>query len=264
MSRPTDWSVLGLERDPTPGDPFAVRELARRFLTVAADAEHARGQLATVAAGGVVQTWAGTAGDAFRDELDDFPGQLARLATSYRMAGQALGAYEPALDTAQQQADRALAHGRDARARRDHAQALLTPAQTALTTATATLTHLTPTPHTASAGIPPPDPTRLTQAIRDRDTAQIRLEQARDAAHGAQDDLDTARRLALAAGRLRADAAHTCGQAIRDASDAGIHTRRWWSGEKIRQAAGSLWHTTVQAAKITIAVLGVVALVIGG
>ncbi|WP_207387484.1 ParB/Srx family N-terminal domain-containing protein, partial [Protofrankia symbiont of Coriaria myrtifolia] len=124
--------------------------------------------------------------------------------------------------------------------------------------------HLTPALHTASAGIPPPDPAQLTQAIRDRDAAQIRLEQARGAARGAQDDLDAARRLALAAGRLRADAAHTCGQAIRDASDAGIRNKRWWSWEKIRQTAGSLWHTTVRAAQITVAVLGVVALVIGG
>ncbi|WP_131792655.1 WXG100 family type VII secretion target, partial [Candidatus Protofrankia datiscae] len=140
MSRPTDWGVLDIEHDPTPGDPFAVRELARRFLTFAADVEHARGQIATVTVGGVVQSWAGTAGDAFRDELDEFPGQLTRLETSYRMAGQALGAYEPILDAAQRQADRALARGRDARALRDHAQTLLTPAQTALTTAAAALT----------------------------------------------------------------------------------------------------------------------------
>ncbi len=264
MSRPADWGVLDLEHDPTPGDPFAVRELARRFLEFAADVGHARGQVIATTAGGVVQSWLGAAGDAFRDELDEFPGQLSRLETSYRMAGQALSAYEPILDTAQTQADRALARGRDARARRDHAQTLLDPAQTALATATTTLTNLAPAPYAATIEIPLPDPAQLTAALRNRDAAQTRLDQAHATVHTAEDDLDAARRLALAAGQLRANAAHTCVRAIRDASHSGIHNTPRWSWEKIRQTAGAVWHTAVQVAKITVAVLGVVAMIIGG
>ncbi|WP_322751955.1 MULTISPECIES: putative T7SS-secreted protein, partial [unclassified Frankia] len=133
MNRPTDWGVLNLDDDPTPGDPFAIRELARRFLEFAADVEHAHRQITTATGDGTVHTWLGTAADTFRNELDELPTQLTQLETSYRMAGQALNTYEPILTTAQTQADQALTRGRDARTRRDHAQALLDPAQTTLT-----------------------------------------------------------------------------------------------------------------------------------
>ncbi|WP_131765160.1 hypothetical protein [Candidatus Protofrankia californiensis] len=264
MNRPTDWDVLDLDGDPTPGDPFAVRALARRYLEFAADVEHASGQITALATGGVVHAWIGQAGDAYRDELDEFPNQLHKLETSHRMAGQALKAYEPILAAAQTQADRALVHGRDARARRDQAQMLTGPAQTALTSASSTVTALTPAFHIASTDVPPPDPAQVAQAIRNRDAAQTRFGQARNSVQAAQDDLDAARRLAHAARQLREDAAKTCTAAIRDASHAGIRNKPWWSWEKVKQAAGTVWTAAVQVSKITVAVLGVVALVIGG
>ncbi|WP_239394490.1 putative T7SS-secreted protein [Frankia sp. CiP3] len=264
MSRPSDWSVLGLDKDPAPGDLYAIRDLARRFLAFAADVEHARGQVTAATTGSVTQAWLGAAGDTFRDGLNGLPGRLSRLETSYRMAGQALKAYAPILDTAQEQAGHALSRGRDARARRDHAETLLGPAQTALTSAAASLTALARAHHPDAAGAGWPDPAQVTRALRDHETAQTRLERARGTVHSAQDEIETARRLALAAGQLRAHAAHTCARAIQAASHAGIRDRPWWSWEKIKKAAGAAWHATVRAAKITVAVFGVIAMLIGG
>ncbi len=154
MNRPTDWAVLDLDADPTPGDPFSVRQLARRFLEFAADVEYARGQVASLSAGGVVESWLGDAGNAFREEIAEFPGQLQKLETSYRMAGNALTAYEPILAAAQVQADRALAQGRDARSRRDSAQNLLGSAQAVLTADAAALADLASVSSTYAADAP--------------------------------------------------------------------------------------------------------------
>ncbi len=137
------------------------------------------------------------------------------------------------LDTAQRQADRALAAGREARARRDQAQGALGPARTTLTAAIMTVTDLTPASHPYPTQVPPPDPDQVTQAIRNRQTAQVRWDQARHRVQTAQDDLDAARRLALAAHQLREDAARTCAGAIRTASHAGIPNEPWWSWDRL-------------------------------
>ncbi len=63
---------------------------------------------------------------------------------------------------------------------------------------------------------------------------------------------------------MREDAAKVCVRTIRDASDAGIGNKPWYSWEKVKEIAGKVWTAAVQVAKITVAVLGVVALIIGG
>ncbi|WP_131746341.1 hypothetical protein [Frankia sp. Cppng1_Ct_nod] len=104
----------------------------------------------------------------------------------------------------------------------------------------------------------------MAQAIRNREAARTRFDQAQASVHTAQDELDAARRLALAARQMREEGAKACASAVRDASHAGIRNRPWWSWEKLRQTAGTVWHVAVEVAKIAVAVLGVVALVIGG
>ncbi len=264
MSRPTDWDVLELDGDPTPGDPSAVRELARRFLEFAAAVEHASGQVTAVAGDGVVRSWVGQAGDCFRDELDEIPGQLQKLETSHRMVGNALSAYEPVLDAAQTQAGRALACGREARARRDQAQLLVGPARTAFASAMSMVTDPVPAFRAYATEAPQPDPVQVAQVIRNLDVARTSLDQARKSVQAAQDDLDVARRLALSAQRMRQDAAKTCAHAIRDASEAGIRNRSWFSWERLKERAGEMWHAAVRVARITVALLGVVVLLVGG
>ncbi|WP_250282965.1 MULTISPECIES: putative T7SS-secreted protein [unclassified Frankia] len=270
------WDVLGLDADPTPGDPSAVRDLARRLLEFAADVERARGQVAALTADGAARSWLGRAGDGYRDELGEFPGQLRALETSHRMAGDALNAYGPVLETAQAQADAALASGLDACARRDQAHALAALARTALISASPAVAIPVAVPATAVPGVsasglfagpveaPPPDPAQVTWAIHDRDTAMARLERARRTFQDAQADLDTARRLASSARQMREDAATICAAAIRAASRAGIRNRSRHFWEVVTEHAGRFWNAAVRAAKTTVAVLGVVAPVIGG
>lgn len=101
MSRPGDWWILGLDHDPTPGDPDRVAALSRRFLDFADIADRARMAVTSLQSDGAVLTWIGSSGDAFREEFGDFPGQLRKLCDSHRMAGDALTAYGPKLSAAQ-------------------------------------------------------------------------------------------------------------------------------------------------------------------
>ncbi|WP_157180525.1 hypothetical protein [Protofrankia coriariae] len=279
MSRPVGWDVLGLDADPAPGDPFAVWDLARRLLEFAADVECARGQVVTLTADGAARSWLGRAGDAYRDELGELPGQLRTLEMSHRMVGDALNAYRPVLETAQAQADAALARGRDAHARRDQARALAALARSTLISASPVLAipapvsdpvipgvsgAIAPSLLTGPVEVPPPDPARVARAIRDRDVAVAHLEQARKSFQDAQADLDMACRLASSARQMREDAATICAAAIRAASRAGIRNRPRHFWEALTERAGRFWNAAVRVAKITVAVLGVVALVIGG
>ncbi len=264
MNRPTDWAALDLDADPTPGDPFSVRELARKFLEFAADVDHANENLTALTSSWVAISWQGQSGTAFRDELAEFPGQLQKLANSYRLAGNALSAFNPDLGVAQVRADNALARGRDARARRDHAQTLIGPARIAFTSVASTISELTSAAHVYPADVPQPDPAGVAQAIRNRDTVRAKLDLAQSSVDSAQDDLDAARRLALTAKQMREDAAETCVHAIRSASHAGLKNRSWHSWEGLLERAGRFWHAAVRVAKISVAVLGIVVLIVGG
>ncbi len=55
MSRPSDWHMVGLDADPTPGDPFRVRELARKLCELAADAQFAAGEVRRLSSGDGMQ-----------------------------------------------------------------------------------------------------------------------------------------------------------------------------------------------------------------
>src|SRR5687768_16392333 len=106
MTRPADWHVLDLDRDPTPGDPAAVRRLADVLTDFAHDVERAERQVAGLGSDSVVLSWVGLSGDAYRDEIGELPSQLRKLHTSYRMAGDAVDRYAGELEGAQRQADR--------------------------------------------------------------------------------------------------------------------------------------------------------------
>ena len=127
--RPVGWQVLDLDRDPTPGEPLAIRSLAARVLDVGQDAAAAERDVRSLAGDGSVLSWLGPAGETFRGALDDFPTQLRKLADSYDQAGQALRGWAQALDGAQDSADRALALGRQARAELDALTGQLSSAQ---------------------------------------------------------------------------------------------------------------------------------------
>ncbi|MEC3995371.1 hypothetical protein VSR01_18255 [Actinacidiphila sp. DG2A-62] len=125
MGRPTDWHVLDLDRDPVPGDPYEVKELARKLGAFADDVATALRSVRGLGGDTVIQSWAGLSGDAYREQFGDLPGELDKLERSYRLASGALDNYWPQLETAQADADRALAQGRQARADLDTATSQL-------------------------------------------------------------------------------------------------------------------------------------------
>jgi hypothetical protein len=75
MSRPSDWWVLDLGEDPTPGEPSAVRSMARSWGSLADDAEFAESRIRSLMGVGAV-------GDALRDKTGDLPHMLGKCKTS--------------------------------------------------------------------------------------------------------------------------------------------------------------------------------------
>ncbi|MBZ5734430.1 hypothetical protein K8Z61_07965 [Nocardioides sp. TRM66260-LWL] len=252
MSRPTDWPEVFGFGDPTPGDPFVVREVARRWGTLAGEAEASERRLRGLLGDDAALTWIGEAGDQFRTRSSELPGQLAKVADSYRQASQALLWWSERLDGHQTDADRALVQGRAAKADLDHAQQRLTGASGDLAAAnrSAALDTLAPTPGQV-------------QAAQDRLRA---AQQAHRAAQGLVEDarrrLDLARRLADDARELREGDARTTARRIDDAADAGIPERSRW--QKIKDGAKAAWDVLVKVATVVVAVLGIVVLIIGG
>src|SRR3954470_20789183 len=114
--RPTDWHVLDLEKDPTPGDPERVRRLAKTLHDFADDVSDALRSVKGMAGEDAVLKWAGKSAEAFQDEFSGVPKQLQKLKKSYGLAGDALADYWPKLERAQTLADKALVKGRAAQA----------------------------------------------------------------------------------------------------------------------------------------------------
>ncbi len=254
MTRPTDWWVLDLEGDPTPGSPSRVRAMARRWREVADDAEWARRRVSQLMGDAAVGRWVGEAGDAFRDRARELPAQLGRCADSYGQAADALSWWADRLGTHQQDADAGLARGRVARHELERAEAA---ARVAAEQVSASM--LVP----AFAG---PASVPSTDQVRDARARLAAAEAARSQADAAVADarsrLEAARRLVLDAQSLREADGRTAAARLHDAADAGIPERSRL--EKLEDWAAAAWHVVVQVAKVVVAVLGVVALLIGG
>jgi len=251
MARPTDWHILDLTEDPAPGDPYRIRELVGRTRTIADDAESAARNVRGLAGDQASMTWIGAAGDVFKDAIGKFPGQLDKVAHSHHLAADALGTYADDLDTAQGQADRALSQGRQVydQVRSLHSQ---------LATASATLTGLDKT----TTPPEPPDPEQVKTQARKHTAAQQQVGSLTSQLSGPQAQLDAAKKLAQQAAGLRDTAAETAGKALHDAADAGIPPDSFW--HKLGDIAATVWHYTIIIAKVLVAVLGVVALIVGG
>lgn len=250
--RPRDWQeVFGFD-DPTPGDPFVVRDVARRWGAIGSEAQYAEGKLRGLLGDDAIVTWIGQAGDQFRTRSSKLPDQLGKVADSYRLASEAMTWWAGRLETHQHAADRALVDGRSAKADLEHARSRLTSAlgDVDLADRAPALTALAPTPEQV-------------QDARDRLRA---AEQARSAAQGLVDDaerrLDLARRLAMDARDARESDARETTRRIHEASEAGIPERSRW--QKIKDGAKAAWDVVVTVAKVVVAVLAIVALVVGG
>ncbi|MFF2376351.1 DUF6531 domain-containing protein [Streptomyces xiamenensis] len=249
MGRGSDWSPVGMDSDPTPGDPERVEELADKLLAFADDVAEAQDKLRNLMGDGLLDSFVGETANAFGEQMEDVPPNLAKLHESHELAGEALAAYWPKLRQAQADADRALEDAVEA-------QSDLTSAESWLATAASSL-------ETAQDEAEPPDEGEVRAEVRRALTdAENDHEDAQSAVTGAQGRLDAAKLLAQQAKEAREEAASLCVSDLRTASDAGIKNKRWW--EKVVDWVADNWDTIVQVAQIIGTIVGIAALFIGG
>jgi hypothetical protein len=204
---------------------------------------------------GAVLTWVGQSGDAFREQFAEFPSQVNKLYNSHLMVADALDEYAPVLETAQAQAERALADGRVATAD-------LVAGRAALNTAEVDFSGASKTADKARAVTVQPDPGQLKQAVQDAEAAKQRLAGAQGKVDAAQGELDLAKQLAAQAKQLRDNAATACRREIEDASDVGIQPRSFW--QKLGDALKELWNVICETAKSVALVAGILGTILGG
>ncbi|MFE0099857.1 putative adhesin [Streptomyces sp. NPDC059009] len=260
--RPADWHVLDLDKDPTPGDPQRVRKLAKNLHDFADDVAGVLRDIKGMAGDDAILTWAGKTADSFTAEFEDAPGKLKKLKKSYEMAGDALADYWPKLERAQALADKALAKGREAQGDLSSAKSKLSSADSWVERAGKEAKKYTDKDRGDKGDVPKPDEDKVKAATRNAHAADKAQSAAKSDVTDAQNALDAAKKMAEDARKMREEAAGVAKKKIDEASDAGIHNRKWW--EEIGDWVSDNWDTIVAACKVVVAVLGIVAMIIGG
>ncbi|WP_369248417.1 DUF6531 domain-containing protein [Streptomyces sp. R41] len=260
-NRPGDWHVLDLDKDPTPGDPDRVRHLAKNLHDFADDVGDALRLIKGMADEDAVLKWAGKSAKAFQDEFSGVPKQLKKLKKSYEMAGDALTDYWPKLERAQALADKALAKGREAQSDLSSAKSRLSSADSWVTKANKEADKYKDDP-TGSKDTEKPDEAKVRAATRDAQHAKSAQTSAQSDVTAANGALDAAKKMAEDARKMREEAAKTAKDKIDEASDAGIHNRKWW--EEVGDWFSDNWDTIVAVCKVVVAVVGIIAMIIGG
>ncbi|MGP3968015.1 DUF6531 domain-containing protein [Streptomyces sp. 6N223] len=251
MGRNSDWSPVGMDEDPTPGDPERIAELADSLLSFADDVATALSGVREMSGDGAIQAMTGETADAFAERFEDIPDNLTKLQESYELAGLALQRYGPLLASAQQDADAALEDAEEAQTDLTSAQDWLTQAASALETAQE---------EDEPEG---PDEEQLRSEVRRAvDDATTDRDNAQSAVDSAQSRLDAATRLAEQAKAAREEAARRCVEDLEEASDAGMQNLSWW--ERVTDWVSDNWDGIMQVVQIAATVLAVVALVVGG
>jgi hypothetical protein len=107
MGRPADyqWRPLGLDRDPVPGEPAAVRQEAQHLADVAAQISDQVAALRKIASD---DTEVGKHADKLHSSAASLAGQLDILATRYQKVSSALNGWAPDLEEAQAMSVQAL------------------------------------------------------------------------------------------------------------------------------------------------------------
>ncbi|MEU6768959.1 DUF6531 domain-containing protein [Streptomyces sp. NPDC046853] len=260
-NRPADWHVLDLDKDPTPGDPDRVRNLAKNLHDFADDVSKVLRDIKGMAGEDAILTWAGKTAESFTAEFEDAPGKLKKLKKSYEMAGDALSAYWPDLERAQALADKALAKGREAQGDLSSAQSRLTSADSWVDKAGKEADKYKDD-DSKGKDVPKPDPDKVKAATRNATSAEKAQTAAKSDVTAAQGNLDAAKKMAEDARKMREDAAGTAKKKLEEASDAGIQNRKWW--EEVGDWVTDNWDTIVAVCKVVVAVLGIIAMIIGG
>lgn len=256
VARPSDWHVLELTADPVPGDCWRVEDLGGRMRTLGDAAADAARDVRGLVGDKAAMNWIGAAGDAFKEAIGKFPGQLDQVADSHHQCAAALTAYAGTLDGAQAQADRARAQAVPLFARVQALHGQLASANAANTTAANGLHSVTGNGATA------PDPTALAAATRAATTAQHAVATLNTQLSGPEAQLAALRTLAHQAAGLRDTAENTAATKIQAASDAGIPPDSFW--HRLGDVCATVWHGLITIAKIVSFLGALVLLIVGG
>ncbi|MEV7029394.1 DUF6531 domain-containing protein [Streptomyces sp. NPDC093272] len=260
--RPADWQPLDLDRDPTPGDPYRVRTLASQLHAFADDVSDALRLVKGMAGEDTLLQWAGKSADVFKEQFKDVPKNLKKLKKSYELCGDALADYWPKLERAQALADRALAKAKDAQSDLSSAKSRLSSADSWVTRAGKEADKYKDDPTGAKSDGQRPDEAKVRAATRDVRNAKSAHTAAQSDVTSAQSALDAAKKMAEDARRMRDDAAGEAKRKIDEASDAGIPNRHWW--QDVGHWFEDNWDTIVTVCKVVVAVVGIIAMIIGG
>ncbi|MGW6533244.1 DUF6531 domain-containing protein [Streptomyces venezuelae] len=259
--RPSDWHVLDLEKDPTPGDPHRVRSLAKNLHDFADDVGKVLRDIKGMAGDEAILKWVGKTADAFTEKFEDAPDKLKKLRKSYEMAGDALSAYWPELERAQTLADKALVKGREAQADLSSAKSRLSSADSWVERAGKEADKYKDKPG-GGKDVPKPDEDKVKAATRNAHSAEKAQKSAQGDVDSAKSALEAAKKMAADARKMREEAAGTAKKKIDEASDAGIPNRKWW--EEVGDWVSDNWDTIVAVCKVVVAVVGIIAMIIGG
>ncbi|MFK0155048.1 RHS repeat-associated core domain-containing protein [Streptomyces sp. NPDC090493] len=260
--RPADWHPLDLDKDPTPGDPQRVRTLATQLHAFADDVSDALGLVKGMAGEDTLLQWAGKSAEVFKEQFKDVPKNLKKLKKSYELCGDALADYWPKLERAQALADKALAKAKDAQSDLSSAKSRLSSADSWVTRATKEADKYKDDPTGSKSDADKPDEGKVRAATRDVQSAKSAHTQAQSDVTTAQSALDAAKKMAEDARRMRDDAAGEAKRKIDEASDAGIPNRHWW--QDVGHWFEDNWDTIVTVCKVVVAVVGIIAMIIGG
>jgi hypothetical protein len=263
--RPSDWFLVDLGSDPTPGDAFGIRALAVKYSDIAVIAGEASDGVLRARTSGAASAWIGDAGDIFREKSHRMPGELAKANDSYSLVAEALRVWAESVDDTQAQADRGLQQAREAYADLSAAQAALGSAQSSWSTVHAQqLTYQKLTKDYAS--VPPPAnvtmPTdyQLRSADRSAQQAHTSIAAAQSRIADADARLAAAKALVHAAKERRDDAERTVVHKIGAAQDHAVKPSSIW--EAIQSSAA--WQAFVQIATIVLTIVTIVAIFLGG
>ncbi|MEU4364092.1 polymorphic toxin-type HINT domain-containing protein [Promicromonospora sp. NPDC023987] len=116
MTRPSDWSPVGLDADPTPGDPVLVLSGGQEYQEVARSIDNAASAMSRLDVEGTISQ----AVDSLMSAKEDTIGEIRKAHSRYVAAGDALVGYASSLERVQSETLAALDRAREAQ---DAAQA---------------------------------------------------------------------------------------------------------------------------------------------
>ncbi len=263
--RPSDWFLVELDRDPTPGDAFGIRQLAAKYAEIANVAGDAAVSIRHARSSSASSAWVGDAGDIFRDRSARMPGELSKANDSYQQVADALSLWASTVDDTQAQADRGLQQARDAVQDLHAAQFAFGAAQLSWTSLHAQqLTYQKLVKQYRDVPPPPyvtlPTDHQIRSVDRGVQQAQSALAVAQAHVADAEARLAAAKALVMEAKSRRDEAEQRVVHQIGVAGDAAVQPSSIW--EAIQDSAA--WQTIVQIATVVLTIVSIVAIFVGG